>query len=169
MILATHVVVASAASAPFLENPLLCFFIGFVSHFLADAIPHWDWEPVSLKINLEDVINGEVRQDFRLFLRDVGTFFFDVAVGFVLVLAVMYSSKDLSQIWGIVAAAFGGVLPDVLQFFYFLWKKEPLLFLQRLHLWIHSKILIPHEKVLKGILLQAPVVVIALIFLKLFS
>lgn len=169
MSLSTHIVMAVAVSVPFLKNPLASFFIGFVSHFLADAIPHWDWLPRSLNIGNGNAMNIGVKRDYRLIFWDVMGVFLDSLIGIVLVLIVKYPLTDFTLLWGMLAAAFGGILPDGLQFIYFLYKKEPLASLQKFHFWMHTKIRIPHEKVLKGILLQAPFVIVSLVIIRLFS
>src|SRR3989344_8664150 len=50
MILASHIIAASAIAAPLTLKPLTIFnlaaifFISFISHYLLDLIPHWDYK-----------------------------------------------------------------------------------------------------------------------------
>jgi hypothetical protein len=63
---------------------------------------------------------------------------FDVLLGFVLAFLLFHPHTYTLQIITLVGAL-GGILPDPLQFVYFKFRHEPLISLQKFHLWIHSK------------------------------
>ncbi|KKW21186.1 MAG: hypothetical protein UY61_C0012G0009 [Candidatus Adlerbacteria bacterium GW2011_GWC1_50_9] len=45
MTLATHIVIAGAITRPIAgAHPALLFLVSLASHYLADAIPHWDYD-----------------------------------------------------------------------------------------------------------------------------
>src|SRR3990172_5644322 len=50
MVLTSHIIAASAIAAPLALKPLTIFnlaaifFISFISHYLLDLIPHWDYK-----------------------------------------------------------------------------------------------------------------------------
>jgi hypothetical protein len=51
MILCTHAVVGAALASFVPSHPAAAFAIGFASHFVLDAIPHWDYSIKSRSIN----------------------------------------------------------------------------------------------------------------------
>jgi hypothetical protein len=67
MILSTHAI-AGAAIASFLpSHPTAAFVLGFASHFVLDAIPHWDYPIRSAAVHPK--IGGPMTFD-RALLRD---------------------------------------------------------------------------------------------------
>jgi hypothetical protein len=42
MILSTHAIVGAAIASFLPSHPTIAFVLGFGSHFVLDAIPHWD-------------------------------------------------------------------------------------------------------------------------------
>lgn len=72
-------------------NPIVALLFGFLSHFLMDRVPHWDWRPINFKLWL---------YAFLEFLFGAGLLFY-----------LTKNSTDPFLIW---AGAIGGVLPDVL-------------------------------------------------------
>ena len=91
-----------------------------------DAIPHWHYKLASYVKNLEDPLKD-----------DIGT---DGLAGFVLAV-YFFKGKDgfLNPSSPVLAGALGGILPDLFQFTYWKIRKEPLLALQKFHLFIHTK------------------------------
>ena len=161
MILTTHAIAGAAIAQFFPAHPVLAFGAGFVSHFLLDTIPHWDYTLRSSKKDEQNPlsVDMEVGKDFFVDL---------VKIGFDIMLGVFASAFILGFVFGvpITTAAwlgmFGGMLPDFLQFAYMKWRREPLLSLQKFHHWIHS------EKKLKqypfsGILLQTLLVAVVVL------
>jgi hypothetical protein len=157
MVLSTHAVVG-ASIASFLPNhPVAGFVLGFFSHFLFDAIPHWDYKLDSAEKNEENPLNSDIKLDKR-FLGDILKMVIDLTLGFFLILLVFSIKESVSAqilFWG----ALGGVTPDALQFVYTKFRKEPLISLQRFHIWIHAKNKI--EEPFIGIICQ---ILIALLF-----
>lgn len=124
-------------------HPALAFCAGFCSHFLLDAIPHWDY-PLgsSTKHATEDPLKG----DFiigKAFVFDLIKIGIDFLIGLSIVFFFVFNSDynfisflSSSILWG----ALGGMVPDFLQFAYYKIKKEPLTTLQRFHLFMHTDI-----------------------------
>lgn len=50
MILSTHAVVGGAIGSLFPSHPILVALLGFTSHFVIDAIPHWDYPLKSISV-----------------------------------------------------------------------------------------------------------------------
>jgi hypothetical protein len=132
MILCTHAVVGAALASFVPSHPAAAFAIGFASHFVLDAIPHWDYSIKSRSIN--PMIGAPIVFDSAL-LQDAVTIGFDGLVGIIVALLLFGSSA--SQ-WAILLGAIGAMLPDPLQFVHARLPREPLRTLQRFHRWAHS-------------------------------
>src|SRR5215472_8085081 len=67
MILSTHAVVGAAIASFLPSHPMAAFAPGFASHFVLDAIPHWDYPIRSAAVHPK--IGGPLTFD-RALLRD---------------------------------------------------------------------------------------------------
>lgn len=133
MTLTTHAVVGAAIVSIMPQHPIwgVCAAIG--SHFVIDAIPHWDYPIASASINPN--LGLAMKYD-RAFYLDVVRIGADALLGVVLSL-LLFSTPQTQLLVFIGAGA--GILPDPLQFVYTRYKHEPLVSLQRFHQWIHTK------------------------------
>jgi hypothetical protein len=134
MILSTHAIVGGAIASLFPSHSILVAALSFASHFVIDAIPHWDYplQSISVKPNAN---NWALKMNRRLF-RDLALIGFDAIGGVALTLLLFASPGTI----GVIAlGAFAGMLPDALQVAYSLYPREPLKALQQFHLWIHTK------------------------------
>lgn len=136
MVLATHLV-AGAALGQVVGQPVLALIAGFLSHFLLDAVPHWDYRLASLQSNPSDRLDTTMTLN-RDFVSDLAKIFLDLLLG---LLAVLFAANLLANwhlsgalIWG----SAGALLPDFLQFAYFRLGWPALKVLQRFHVWIHT-------------------------------
>lgn len=127
MILLTHAV-TGAAVGQLTGNPILAFVTGFVSHFLLDAIPHWDYP-----------FSEEAVRSGRLPRQDLVKIAIDGTVGMLGVIVVQFFFPSL-LFWPMLAGAIGAMLPDALQFAYFKTKWRWLAALQAFHEWIHTSV-----------------------------
>lgn len=140
MMLATHALVGAAAASFFPEQPYLAFAAGFASHFLIDAIPHWDYGDTWLR-SLERKGKDDHATDMRLgrdFWHDLAVIGSDALIGLGLAFFVAWLLRVPQEIALIGAGA--GIYPDLLQFVYFKAQKHWLghrVFwpLQRFHMW----------------------------------
>jgi hypothetical protein len=103
------------------------------SHFVIDAIPHWDYPLRS--ISVAPGARNQVRLTSAL-ARDIALIGLDAVVGLVLAIGIFATP---STIVAILAGAVGAMLPDPLQFVHTIYPHEPLASLQRFHRWIHTK------------------------------
>jgi hypothetical protein len=133
MILSTHAVVGGALAGLFPSHPVAAFAVGFASHFVIDAIPHWDYPLRS--ISVARGARNQVRLTPAL-ARDVALIGFDAIVGLALAIGIFATP---STIVAVLAGAVGAMLPDPLQFVHTLYPHEPLASLQRFHRWMHTK------------------------------
>lgn len=140
MILATHAIVGAALGRFFPRYPFLALLVGFISHFLIDAIPHWGYPLKSLsrdKEHPQDLMKADLTWNKDL-LRDLIIIGIDLISGLILALYLFEtkgSSVDYSLLWG----ALGAVLPDALQFAYFKLRVEPLRTIHRFHMWVQRQ------------------------------
>src|SRR5437660_9654997 len=114
MILSTHAIVGAAIASFVPSHPTAAFILGFASHFVLDAIPHWDYPIRSAAVHPK--IGGPITFD-RALLRD----------------AVVIGSDGLLGILGALL-----MLPDPLHTIHAHFPYEPLRTLQRFHRWIHT-------------------------------
>jgi hypothetical protein len=135
MILTTHAIAGAAVACAVPNYPVAGFALGFASHFVLDAIPHWDYKLTSYSEDQNNPMNNDMTLD-KKFIFDFAKICLDVFVGFACVFAL---SGFLNPIYTLplFAGAVGGVLPDALQFVYFKWRHEPLVALQKFHLRVH--------------------------------
>lgn len=162
MVLATHAVVGGALGS--LTGPLPAFVVGFLSHFILDAIPHWHYSLLSQKKDPDNRLHNDmvIGRAFFIDLLRIGV---DCALGFV-VLVIMFPPQGILDInfIAVMAGAVGGILPDALQFVYFKFRREPMISLQRFHLWIHATTMLDPFPFM-GISQQVALVVVSLALL----
>ncbi len=134
MVLTTHAIVGASVANLMPGHPILGFVAGFTSHFLLDAIPHWDYQLNSEKIDPKNPLNKDliIGKSFYFDLVKIGT---DALLGIsVSLLLFSFTGFHLTNapLWG----ALGGIAPDALQFVYFKWRHEPFKTIQIFHNWI---------------------------------
>ena len=71
------------------------------------------------------------------FLKDLIKIGFDGVLGLALSF-IFLSVMGHHSLLIILCGAIGGMMPDALQFAYFKWRHEPLITLQKIHIWFHS-------------------------------
>lgn len=115
------------------HHPVTGLFLAFASHFVLDALPHWDYPLGSYDYNKEDPLKSVIHLN-KKFLADLAKMGLDGIFGLILAL-IMFSPSLLWVAFGAISA----MLPDFLSFLYLQIRREPFITLQRLHLWTHSK------------------------------
>jgi hypothetical protein len=133
MILTTHAVVGGAIASLLPSHPVAAVAAAFASHFVIDAIPHWDYplRSISLGPGARNQLSWRGPR-----LRDLAVIAFDGCSGLLMAL-ILFSTP--ATIVVIALAALAAMLPDPLQFAYTLHPREPLKSLQRFHGWMHTK------------------------------
>jgi hypothetical protein len=134
MILTTHAIVGGAIASLIPSHPVLAVVAGFASHFVIDAIPHWDYPLGSIALGMH--ADNRRLQLSRGVLIDLLKIGFDACAGLVLALW-LFSTPASILVVGLGACA--AMLPDPLQFVHSLSPREPLSTLQRFHALMHSK------------------------------
>lgn len=166
MTLTSHAVVGAAIVSAVPTHPVLAFSLGFCSHFLLDAIPHWDYPLGSMLEDKENPMNSDMKIG-KSFLFDLCKIGLDFLLGFILTFLFFGLGRDFSYNNVLFFGALGAVLPDALQFLYFKWRHEPIVSLQKFHQWIHSKIELKDKPVL-GISSQIIFIALVVFLQKIF-
>ena len=144
MVLTTHAVVGGALAAFAHAGPAPAFALGFLSHFLLDAIPHWDYFHLmkSFESNGAGKLGFSVKLSKSL-MRDILFILTDISLGLILVFLFFlrrgfdYEFSSLITdpvIWG----ALGAMFPDFLQLVYSKFPREPFKSLQKFAEFIHA-------------------------------
>ncbi len=166
MVLTTHAVVGGALGRLLAINPILALAVGFLSHFVLDLIPHWDYP---LRSKTADA-RGVKQLHFRFgssAVVDLAWIGLDFLIGLTLVYWLFPVTNGSSWLLSSVAwGALGAVLPDALQFVYAQWKPRFLSGLQRFHHFIHAKQDLNHRPVL-GVTLQVLLMAVVVLAVKL--
>ncbi|PIQ67149.1 MAG: hypothetical protein CO184_00695 [Candidatus Zambryskibacteria bacterium CG_4_9_14_3_um_filter_40_16] len=173
MVFTTHAVVGGALAKIIGADPIGAFAVGLASHYILDAIPHWEYSLSSCKESTTgDALDGNIVLG-RDFIFDSFKFLPDLFLGLFLALH-FFSTFDFSTtqglwrglsdpvLWGVA----GSILPDGLQFLYYKIKKEPLTSIQKLHNFMHSSIKIDDKQFL-GSLFQIILIITVILLFKL--
>ena len=162
MTLTTHSIIAAAVTKPLARmHPAFILIAAVTSHYLSDAIPHWDYKIVSLE-NPEDKEKRHLTKDHNLISQDIRNFAIDGFVGAAIVLLVIRPVTQQQWTWAVLAII-GGCLPDFLQGLY-VFKIKSLGLHQIFHDLFHTKIQLGPYPML-GIPMQAAIALIALVLL----
>jgi hypothetical protein len=157
--LTTHAIVGAAIASLLPTHPYLAVSAAFASHFLLDAIPHWDYPLRSDSMNPGVV--AAMKFDSAV-LADVLTIGADAMLGLGLALLLLARPGDFALI---ICGAGAAILPDALQFAYMRFPREPLISLQRFHCWIHASRNLSGRPVL-GLSAQISLVVFVLLIVR---
>ncbi len=166
MTLTTHAIVGAAIGSLMPSHPVLGFAAGFASHFLLDAIPHWDYHLASIKEDSDNPMNNDIVFNIN-FIFDLFKMGFDAILGIIIVL-LLFGFSNSHLVWTPLWGAIGALTPDALQFVYLKWKHEPIASIHQFHiLRIHSKRGLSDHPIL-GISLQIAMIVLVVAISKLF-
>ncbi len=158
MTLTAHAIVGAGVAAMIPTHPVLGVCAAFASHFLVDAIPHYDYQIRSASIHPQK--GGTMTFD-RALLFDLLAIGSDFVLG--IMLAIFFFATPQTVLL-IALAAFAGQFPDALQFAY---TRAPHLLapLQRFHYWIHTKHHLREHPVF-GVVSQIVLIALFIVLLK---
>jgi len=161
MILASHAIIG-AALGRISPSPILSLFLGLLSHYTADAIPHWEYNVPSLS-GANTLPHNKEKKKSR-FTLDTSLAILDLILGILLAFALFKNDiGESGRFLSIAAGIAGGVLPDGFQFLYLFFKREPLTTHQKFHDAIHAKKKLNNRPIF-GIFLQAIIAAGSVIF-----
>lgn len=167
MTLTTHAVAGAAIAGTLSAYPVLALPLAFLSHFLLDAIPHWDYDLKSAKKFVGESTGVELSfgKDFLIDVLRVGT---DLSLGLVLAGLVFYIIGDKQIGILVLAGALVAVLPDFMQFAYGKLKTKSLAYFQSWHNYFHASLRLDNKPVL-GILSQVLIVGLIIVWVSLLK
>jgi hypothetical protein len=161
MVLATHAIVGGAAASLFPSHPTVAFFAGFFSHFVLDAIPHWQYAFLSSKVKDPSTVKVD-----KYYVWDLFRIGLDVTLGVVAtILIVWYPISNMLPPNIVMLGMIGGVLPDFLQFVYSRFPSRPMSLVQRFHDLMHTKCELPVGAIL-GVFLQVAIIAFVILSAK---
>lgn len=162
MTLTTHSIIAAAVTKPISHlHPLITLAVAIATHYLSDAIPHWDYPLKSIE-HTEDKENRHWGTNRKAIIKDISSMTFDGLLGAAIVIIVVRPVTREQWFW-VFAAVVGGCLPDFLQGLY-MFKISFLRAHQRLHDFFHTNIRLgPYPLI--GIPFQTVITAIALYIL----
>lgn len=135
MTLATHIAIAGVAARSLVAvHPGLAVAAAIASHYLLDAIPHWDYSLRSLAPE-----NRHWKFSRASLRADLGRVILDGMIGISLLILLLWP-RVLTDFLIIGLLTMGAILPDLLQGIYYTKKADFLKPLQCFHDWFHSKI-----------------------------
>lgn len=165
MTLATHTIIGGIAASFFPTHPEVGFIVAFASHFAIDAIPHWDYPLRAYELDKKNNMNSDIALDKR-FAKDLINIGLDVLIGLLVSSYIlMFIGKFSLPI--LIVGALGGIIPDALQLVYMKFRHQPLISLQRFHIWIQRDERL-RGKPFIGTLLQIALIVIAVSLASIF-
>ncbi len=132
MTITTHAVVGAAVTNLLKFNPPLALSAALISHFLLDALPHYDYQLASLSKAGD---SKSFKLDYRLWLKDIKKLGLDTLLAVILVLFFWPPSTVNYLIYIGVGLA---VLPDGLYFLSYLINCRVTNIVTRLHQYTHA-------------------------------
>ena len=138
MVLATHAFAGGILAAAITANPAVAFGIGVISHFLLDAIPHWDYfdKLKSARVNNDNYLDNDMVVG-KYFLHDLSIIALDCLIGVVALAVIILFRTHL--FWPALLGMIGGILPDLFHFLYYKIRREPFTSIEKFHHFIHAK------------------------------
>jgi len=169
MILSSHIITATAVAVPLATGPItptsaiIIFLVAFCSHYLLDLIPHWDYKLMSIKTCCGKEKKGYIEKD-KLKI-DLLRMTIDGLLG-VFVSSIIISLSSLGTGEKIIVLLIiipTSILPDMIEVINIFFKKQPVAFLHKIHLFFHRKNIFMGQPQ-KGVPLQI-VVILLIIYL----
>ena len=168
MILTSHAIIGVAAASVLPSHPALAFSAVLASHYIMDAIPHWEYDLLSSKKDLNNPLNNDITVG-KDFFSDFKKVSFDMLLGIIFSFFTFYFiGFNVFSLPILIAGIAGGVAPDILQFAYFRFRREPFKSLYLFHYWIHSRNKKLEKHFIVGIFLQILIISLILWLVKYF-
>jgi hypothetical protein len=162
MTLTTHIIIAGAVTKQIPgAHPVFIFLLALASHYLSDAIPHWDYKLNSFDKN-ESSDTRKWNMGSAEFFQDIAKIAFDFALGSIVffLLARPHTAPEFLHMFLTIA---GSTLPDFLLGIYYTRRAEWLKPFQQFHGLMHTKIRLgPYPLI--GVPFQIIIILVALIF-----
>ncbi len=134
MILIPHTIVGAAITNLLPGHKILGFSLAFVSHYALDLIPHTEY-------NLDGFFDNDSKSIKSIWNNTKAQFHllrvaFDLLIGIILCAFIFIRGEQSFVLTALGILA--GILPDFFQLLYFKYKKQPFVFLQKVHDTFHN-------------------------------
>ncbi|MEK7134874.1 MAG: hypothetical protein AAB735_00480 [Patescibacteria group bacterium] len=165
MILASHIIVSGLLGAT-TQNYFLAAMVGLFSHYIVDAIPHWD---AYLSPDFDSRAKLEKGHFFksRFFYKELGKVAIDILIGLSILSLIFFKTSGFGNITYAAIGIFFGVLPDPLQLLYLITNWRFLKPNHELQLRLHTLIYKTKPGLVLGIVNQ--IATIGIVFLILYK
>lgn len=127
MFITTHAALGALIGEQFPHAPLVAFGLSFVSHFLADFIPHGDTK----------LYKNFLAKDKHY--RSVAYVVVDALVAIAFLNYILDSTLLVSKT-AMIAGIWGGVAPDAIVGLYEVFRVPGLKWFHELHFWFHNRV-----------------------------
>jgi hypothetical protein len=152
MILSVHATFGAAVASLVPNHPVFGFTLGFISHFALDAIPHKDYNLISIETGPDKKLRpiDLIHKKFCL-IRDIMVVSLDALIGLSLAFLFFFNPVHPSVFF---LGAIGSLIPDFLTFLYLLFKHKSLSSFFNFHVeFVHTKFILKLDQV-TGVLFQ---------------
>jgi hypothetical protein len=129
MILTPHAIVGAAIANIIPSEPALGFSLAFLSHYVLDTIPHKDY-------NINSFMNKNTKKVIPIFKNIWSTLsFFAIIFDFIFAIFIctIFFIRDGKSAIITMVGIIGAVLPDLFQYYYYKYKKQPFIFFQKIN------------------------------------
>ncbi|MDO8676363.1 MAG: hypothetical protein Q7K16_01790 [Candidatus Azambacteria bacterium] len=158
MTLASHIIISGLLGAS-THNYFLAAIVGFFSHYIVDAIPHWD-------AYLSPDFDSRAKSKGVLFLKDkflykeLSKVAIDIIIGLGVLSLMFFETFELENITYAAIGVFFGVLPDPLQLLYLITNWRFLKPNHKIQIYLHTLIYKGKPSFWPGILTQAATILL---------
>lgn len=135
MILASHIIISGILGSK-AQNYFLAAIIGLVSHYVLDAIPHWDYLPEEFQSRVKT--DGDFIKN-KKFWKELSKVAIDGLIGLILLLILTSFYQNLNIASALISAFFG-ILPDALSLLYWITKWRAIKWNHDFQVFIHYSI-----------------------------
>lgn len=122
MFLSVHSIVA-ITTVKYIHSPIILFIANFLLHYILDAIPHGDGN---------DITKGFKKPNLNLLILA------SIDIAFVLIIGLIFYKIYNYNIYNIIAAISGAILPDILWGFYRITKFKFIKWTDDLNIFVHN-------------------------------
>ncbi len=161
MTLASHIIISGLLGAS-TNNYFLAATLGLFSHYIVDAIPHWDFY-LSPDFDARAKSKGVRFLKDKFLYKELSKVAIDILIGLSVLSLMLFKTSEFDNIAYAAVGVFFGVLPDPLQLLYLITNWRWLKPNHQIQLYLHTLIYKEKPSFWPGILTQ--MATILLVFL----
>jgi len=158
MILASHIIISGLLGAS-TNNYFLAAALGLFSHYIVDAIPHWD-DYLSLEFDSRAKLKKLQFLKDKFLYKELSKVTIDILIGLSVLSLMLFKNSGFDNIVYAAVGIFFGVLPDPLQLLYLMTNWRFLKANHRIQLYLHTLIYKEKPSFWLGILTQVATILV---------